>query len=242
VLQGLYSAAAGMAAQQQRIDAVANDVANVSTPGYKRQRIAFRDLAYVEQPGGRGVSAGAGAAVSDAGRSQRPGALQATGEPLDVAILGDGYLQVRRPDGTVGLTRQGALRIDPTGQVVTVTGDRLVPPLRIPGDVSPADVSIAADGRVSAGARQLGRIALVDVPAPQGLLAAGNSVMVPTAASGAVRATQGATIQQGTLETSNVDMADAMTELMEAQRAFTLASRAVQTQDQLLEIANGVRR
>jgi flagellar basal-body rod protein FlgG len=75
VLQGLYSAAAGMAAHQQRIDAVANDVANVSTPGYKRQRIAFRDLAYVEQPGGRGVAAGAGAAVSDAGRSQRAGAL-----------------------------------------------------------------------------------------------------------------------------------------------------------------------
>jgi flagellar basal-body rod protein FlgG len=230
-----------MAAQQQRIDAVSNDVANVSTAGYKRQRLSFRDLAYADAPTGNGVRAGAGAAVASAGRSQLAGAIESTGQPLDVAIEGDGFLAVRRPDGSTGLTRQGALRLAADRRLVTANGDRLIPDVTIPQDVAPEDVSIATDGTVTGAGRTLGRIELRTVPAPAGLLSAGGSVLVPTDASGAPRAAAG-TVRQGALERSNVDMADAMVELMEAQRSYTLASRAIQTQDQLLEIANGVKR
>ena len=241
MLQGLYSAAAGMAAQQQRIDAVSNDVANVSTAGYKRQKLAFRDLAYQEAATGNGVQVGAGAAVTSVGRSQAAGTIEPTGQPFDLAIAGDGYLPVRRPDGQLGLTRQGALQLNADRQLVTARGDRIVPDITIPRDVDVADVTIGADGTVTAQGRAIGRIVLRDVPAPQGLVSIGESVLVPSQASGAPRAATG-TLQQGALERSNVDMSEAMVDLMEAQRSYSLASRALQTQDQLMEIANGVKR
>jgi flagellar basal-body rod protein FlgG len=241
VLQGLYSAAAGMAAQQQRIDALSNDVANVNTAGYKRQRLDFRDLAYQDVPTGNGVRAGSGAAVTSAGRSMAGGQIETTGQALDVAIEGDGFIPVRRADGSTALTRSGALRINAERQLVTATGERVVPAITIPQDAALDDVSIARDGTVSALGRPLGRIQLQDVPAPQGLLAAGDNLVVPTEGSGAPRNATG-TLRQGALERSNVDIATAMTELLEAQRSYTMASRVIQTQDQLMEIANGVKR
>ena len=242
MLEGLYSAAAGMAAQQQRLDAVSNDIANVSTAGYKKQRLAFRDLAYVAAPTGNGVRAGAGAALTAIGRSSAPGALLRTDGPLDVAVAGDGFLAVTRADGTQALTRSGALRVNAARELVTAGGERLQPPVRLPADVEPAHVAIAPDGAVTAQGRALGRIQLLDVPAPQGLLSVGDSTFVATEASGATRAAGGAALRQGVLEGSNVDLADAMVDMMDAQRSYTLASRAIQTQDQLLEIANGVKR
>ncbi len=242
MLEGLYSAAAGMAAQQQRIDAVSNDIANVSTTGYKRTRLSFRDLAYAAQSTGNDVRAGAGAATAWASRSQTAGSIEETGQPFDVAIVGDGFLQIRRPDGQTALTRSGSLRMDADRQLVTVNGDRLVPPVEIPADVAASDVTIGPDGAVTApGGRALGQITRRDVPAPAGLQDVGGSVAIPTQASGAVRNANG-TIEQGALERSNVDMADTMTSLVEAQRAYSMASRALQTQDQLMEIANGVKR
>src|SRR6201989_325272 len=109
MLEGLYSAAAGMRAQQQRMDSVASDLANVNTNGYKRERVAFRDLLYVRDASGR-VQSGAGAAATTIGRGFAQGALRETGNPLDVAIQGSGFLQVRRADGTNALTRDGSLR------------------------------------------------------------------------------------------------------------------------------------
>jgi flagellar basal-body rod protein FlgG len=222
---------------------VSNDIANVSTTGYKRTRLSFRDLAYAAESTGSDVRAGAGAAATWASRSDVAGSIETTGQPLDVAIVGNGFLQVRRADGQIGLTRHGALRLNADRQLVTANGDRLEPPVAIPADVAAADVSIGSDGAVTAkGGRALGRIALRDVPAPAGLQDVGGSVSVPTQASGAVRNANGATIQQNALERSNVDMAETMTSLVEAQRAYSLASRALQTQDQLMEIANGVKR
>ena len=245
MLEGLYSAAAGMAAQQQRIDAVSNDIANVSTAGYKKTRLAFRDLAYAAEPTGNNVRAGAGSATAWASRSQNPGAIQQTEQPLDVAIVGNGYLQVRRPDGRTGLTRQGALHLNNERELVTVAGDRLIPNVKVPADVDVNDLAIGPDGTISApgaaGPLALGKITLRDVPAPAGLQDIGQSVAVPTAASGATRAATG-TLQQHALEQSNVDMADEMTELVEAQRAYSMTSKVIQTQDQLMEIANGVKR
>lgn len=232
-----------MATQQQRIDAVSNDVANVSTAGYKGTKLAFRDLAYREAETGNGVRAGAGSAALDMGRTSAAGAIEITERPLDVAIQGNGFIPVRRPDGTEALTRNGALQVNAQRQLVTNTGDYVVPAITIPADADETKLAIAKDGTVTAGDRTLGRIQLRTVPAPGQLQPVGDSLFVATPGSGAVRnAGADATLQQGALEGSNVDMASAMVDLMEAQRAYSMASRAVQTQDQLMEIANGVRR
>lgn len=236
---GLYSAAAGMAAQQTWLDALSNDIANVDTDGYKGVRVAFRDLAYEQE---RGVSIGAGAAAVDGGRSFQQGALEETGQPLQLAIDGRGFFQVRRADGTTALTRSGVFQVDAQGAVVTATGARLLPPLTLPQGVTPEAVSIAGDGNVVANGQQLGRIQLVDVPAHSGLMPGGDNLFVPTARSGAPRAAGRSQVRQGFVERSNVDIGDAMVDMVQAQRGFELQSRVIKIQDQLLEIANGLRR
>jgi flagellar basal-body rod protein FlgG len=241
MLEGLYTAAAGMAAQQQRMDALSNDVANTNTAGYKRVRIGFRDLVY-QQDGGSGVRTGSGAAATQIGRGYEQGAFQQTGEPFDMAIGGEGYFQVRRADtGQTALTRNGSFRLDATGQLVTADGDRLVPPIQIPRGVDAKTVNIGPDGTVAAGGRRIGQIQLVTVPAPTGLSAQGSGYFQVTAASGGIRRAGGATIEQGVLEASNVDLADAMVDMMDAQRSYSMASKAIHMQDQMMEIANGVK-
>ena len=240
MLEGLYSAAAGMTAQQQRMDTLANDVANVNTTGYKHTRVAFRDLLYTQDRAGV-VSSGAGAAATAVGRGFAQGALRETGSKLDVAIEGDGFLQVRRADGTTALTRDGSLRLDPNGRLTTQRGELLQAAITVPAGTNEADISIAADGTVSAANRQLGRIQLVTVRAPQALQSAGDSLFVATAASGPAQAMPAGRMVQGALESSNVDLADAMTQMMESQRSFQMASKAVQMQDQMLQIANQVK-
>jgi flagellar basal-body rod protein FlgG len=246
MLEGLYSAAAGMAAQQQRIDGVANDLANASTTGYKHVRIGFRDLLYNAQGGSAGptVLAGAGAAAGFIGRSQGQGALQTTDQPLDVAIQGPGFFQVKRPDGSLALTRDGSLRLDADGRLTTNDGMILQPPITVPRGTSADKLSIAGDGTVRAGAgRPLGRIELVTVPAPDGLQPLGGNLFAANAASGQTTpAGNDSTLRQGALEASNVDVGDAMVDMIDAQRSFQLASKAIQMQDQMLEIANQVKR
>jgi flagellar basal-body rod protein FlgG len=240
MLEGMYSAAAGMAAQQQRMDALAGDVANVNTNGYKQTRVAFRDLLYARDASGR-VSSGAGAGATVVSRSLAEGPLRETGNPLDVAIDGDGFLQVRRADGSLALTRDGELRLDARGRLGTQRGELVQPPITLPAGTEATDVTIGPDGTVSARGRAVGRIRVVTVPAPDGLRPAGDSLFVATAASGAPRATGAMRLLQGQTEASNVDVADAMAGMMEAQRGFQLSSRAVQIQDQLLQIANQVK-
>lgn len=244
MLEGLYSAAAGMNAQQQRLDAIANDVANVSTAGYKRLRVGFRDLVYQEAGAGAraGVTTGNGVAVDLIGRSLAQGALRRTERSLDVSISGGGYLQVRTPDGRVALTRDGNLHAGPDGRLRTSSGATLEPPVTIPADVAESDITIAPDGAVSAAGRPAGRISIVNVGAPSGLISVGDNLFLPTAASGATAAAAGSRLEQGSLESSNVDIADSMVDMIDAQRALQLASRAVQIQDQVLEVANGLKR
>lgn len=245
MLSGLYSAAAGMAAQQRRIDGVANDLANTSTPGYKHVRVGFRDLLYGQQSGaGETVLAGAGAAASFIGRGQGQGPLMPTEQPLDLALQGPGWFQVRRADGTLALTRDGSFRLDADGRLTTKDGNVVVPEIRVPRGTSAEEVAIGADGDVRVDGRQIGRIALVTVPAADGLLALGGNLFATSAASGdATPLTGGATtIRQGMLEGSNVDVGDAMVDMIDAQRSFQLASKAIQMQDQMLEVANQVKR
>jgi flagellar basal-body rod protein FlgG len=245
MLEGMYSAAAGMAAQQQRLDAVSNDIANVNTTGYKRVRVAFRDLVYTPEwlASQRGVTEGAGAAATTVGRGSAQGSFQRTDEPLDVAVTGQGFLRMKRADGTDVLTRDGDLRIDDQGRLTSQRGDLVQPPIKVPPGTDPSKLSIAENGSVTLDGTELGRIAIVTVPSPDGLQAVGDNGFAPTPQSGTIRAAAaGTTLQQGVLEMSNVDMGDAMTEMLESQRAYEMASKAIQAQDRQAEIANGIKR
>jgi flagellar basal-body rod protein FlgG len=241
MLEGLYSAASGMEAQQQQFDAISNDMANVDTPGYQSTIIGFHDLLYSSGDYGSNVATGAGAQAEQMGYDQTQGAIQQTGQPLDVAIDGQGYLEVRRQDGTIGLTRNGALQLNDKRQLTTQTGLLVQPPITVPAGVDPSQVSISPDGTVQAGSQKLGKLSLVDVPAPDGLQADGDSVFTATAASGPLRAAKGASLQQGALEGSNVNLGEEMSKMMAAQQQYSMGSQAIQYQAQMLQIANEIK-
>jgi flagellar basal-body rod protein FlgG len=245
MLEGLNSAAAGMAAQQQRLDAVANDLANANTTGYKHVRVGFRDLVYTQtgRSLAQGPRTGAGAAAVDAGRGFSQGALQRTEQPLDVALQGPGFLRVRLADGRQALTRDGSLHVDGAGKLTTSTGALVQPAITIPKGIDADRVAIGPDGAVRAAGRLVGRIDIVSVRSPRGLDPVGDNAFLATPESGPVgRAPAGTTLTQDALEMSNTDVADAMVAMIESQRAFQLTSKAIQTQDQMWEIANGVKR
>jgi flagellar basal-body rod protein FlgG len=244
MLEGMYTAAAGMAAQQSRLDAVANDLANASTTGYKHVRVAYRDLAYTQGTSGAttAVRVGSGAAATMIGRDNGQGAFQETGRNLDVAVEGLGYIQVR--SGTQrSLTRDGNLQIDGQGRLAMQDGALLDPPVTLPRGSTEDQVDIGADGTVSVAGKVAGKITLVNVANPAGLDGGADNRFQATAASGAVSAAPRTTaLRTGVLEGSNVDMGEAMTDMMDAQRSFELASKAIQMADQVQEIANGIKR
>jgi flagellar basal-body rod protein FlgG len=245
MLEGLRTAAAGMAAQQQKLDAVANDLANANTTGYKHLRVGFQDLLY-EQAGrssATGVRTGTGAAAVDMGRGFDQGALKNTGNPLDVAIEGEGFLKVRLPDGRQALTRDGELQIDGNGRLETSTGSLIQPAITVPAGTTSDQISIGKDGAVTAAGRSIGKLQLVTVRSEMGLQSVGDNAFVTTAASGPARnAPASSTLSQGALEASNTDMAQAMVDMIDAQRTYQMTSKAIQTADNMMEIANGVKR
>jgi flagellar basal-body rod protein FlgG len=246
VLEGMYTAAAGMAAQQTRLDAVSADLANVDTTGYKSARVAFRDLVYDDFQGygaAKGVTIGAGSAATSIGRSTAQGALQDTKRSLDVALNGPGFMQVKLADGSKALTRDGNLQVSADGRLSLRTGQLIEPAIKVPAGANEDAIVIKGDGTVSYNNTKLGQITLVNVPAPAGLQGGPDNTFVATKASGATRAADKSTIlTQGTLEGSNVDAATAMTGMIEAQRAFQMASKAITTQDEILQIANQVKK
>jgi flagellar basal-body rod protein FlgG len=246
MLEGMYTAAAGMAAQQTRLDAVSSDLANVDTTGYKHARVAFKDLVYDDGSGqgaAKGVQIGSGSAATVIGRSMQPGDMQNTGQPLDVGITGSGYIQVKLSDGRTALSRDGDLQADSQGRLQLHTGELLDPPVKLPPGIDPAKVMIGTDGTVTAGNVKAGQITLVDVPAPGALQGGPNNTFIAGKSSGGTRpAGNGTIVQQGFLEGSNVDASTAMTDMIEAQRAFQLAGKAITTQDQILSIANQVKK
>ena len=244
MLEGMYTAAAGMAAQQSRLDAVANDLANASTTGYKRVRMAYRDLAYTEGTigGTNALRLGAGAAASMIGRDDREGSAQETGDPLDVLIEGRGFIQVKL-DGKTLLTRDGHLQVDSQGRLATSDGALVDPPITFPKGTTPDQIAIGTDGTVTAAGKKLGQIRLVNVENPAGLDGGADNRFQATNVSGAVSAAPRTTVlRQGVLESSNVDVGDSMADMIDAQRSFELASKAIQVSDQAMEIANGVKR
>jgi flagellar basal-body rod protein FlgG len=241
MLEGLYSAAAGMEAQQEQLNAISNDIANVSTSGYKSERVAFSDLLYNPiNMAGTETTAGAGASAKVIGRSEAQGTLQETGNPLDLAIEGEGYFQVTRANGQKVLTRDGTFGVDANGAIVNSEGNQLVPPIKLPAGVSAKEVSIAPDGTVTAGTTKLGQIKLVTVTSPEHLLDDGGGELSVNANSGAVHPATGK-IHQGALEGSNVNIASAMAQMVTTQRNYQLTSTAIQDESQMMSIANQLR-
>ena len=245
MLEGLYSAATGMAAQQEQIDALANDMANMSTPGYQATRVGFHDLLYSTGGGSTGstVATGAGTAAQMIGRSQIQGSIQPTGRPLDVAIVGEGYIEVRRPDGTIGLTRNGVLQTDAQGRLTTSTGMLLQPPIKLPKGVAADQVTIGPDGTrrapaLASSARS--RWSPCRRPISCWPTATACSARRPRAVR--FGKPTGTTLQQGAVEASNVDVADTTVAMINAQQGYSMASKAISFEDQMLSIANQIKR
>ena len=246
MLEGLRTAAAGMKAQQFKLDAVSNDLANANTTGYKRQRVGFSDLLY-EQGGRPTISneaqVGTGSRAVSGGRTFEQGNLQQTGKTTDVAIQGPGFLKVKLADGRDALTRDGNLHIDNERNLVTSFGGTMSPAIKIPDGVAESEIAIGRDGTVLAKGQAVGRIQLANVRSPQNLESVGDNAFVATANSGpAVAAPASTLLKQGTLEASNTNMAQAMTDMIEVQRSFQMTSKALTMADQMASIANGVKR
>jgi flagellar basal-body rod protein FlgG len=254
VIRSLWISKTGLEAQQFNVDVIANNLANVSTNGFKRQRPVFEDLLYqtLRQPGAQssqqtqyptGLQIGTGVASLATVRIFTEGNLQQTGNSLDLAIEGRGFFQILLPDGTTAYTRDGAFQLDSQGQVVTNTGYQLQPAITIPADA--LSITIGADGTVSVTQpgsptpTQIGNIQLADFVNPPGLQAKGENLFLETASSGPPTVndpgTNGlGTLAQGFVETSNVSVTEELVNLITAQRAFEINSRAIRTSDEML--------
>lgn len=262
MIRALYSSASGMQAQQLNLDAISNNLANVNTAGFKRTRVDFQDLLYqtLRTPGSAGSQGTTIPTGIQVGHGTRPvatqrmfsqGDFQQTENQLDLVVEGAGFFQVLRPDGTTGYTRSGAFKKDGSGRVVTSDGFQIQPGLTVPNDAT--SITVGTDGTVSvtqAGqttAQQIGTLQLARFVNPAGLLSVGRSLFVPTQASGdAVVANPGTdgmgTLSQGFLEMSNVKVVDEMVAMITSQRAYEANSKAIQTADEMLSMANNMRR
>jgi flagellar basal-body rod protein FlgG len=169
------------------------------------------------------------------------GSLQRTEAPLDLAIEGPGFFELQRANGSTVLTRDGSFQLDSKGQIVSADGSVLQPPITLPAGVAAEQVKVASNGQVSADGRTLGTIAVVDVPAPNALLAAGNGQFTVTQASGAAAPVAGASVIQGALEGSNVDMGSEMAAMIDTQRSYQMGSSAVKIEGEMMSIANQLR-
>jgi flagellar basal-body rod protein FlgG len=248
-----------MEAQQQMIDVIANNIANVNTTAFKRSRANFEDLLYETIQGSRvetpqeeqtlgPVQIGMGTHLSAVMRLDTQGTPTQTGRTLDLAIQGDGYFQVQRPDGTIGYTRDGSFTLSDTGAVVTSDGYPLVPSLVIPSDAQ--NLAISTSGVVTitnTGGKttQLGRIDLARFVNSTGLEDLGQNQYGVTAASGepiqgAPMETNFGSILQGNLESSNVDIVQEMTDMITAQRAYEINAKAVQTSETMMDDTNAL--
>lgn len=257
MFRALHTAATGMLAEQTHIDVISNNMANVQTTGYRRMHAEFRDLVYTEMrsPGTRtsqgqivptGVMIGSGTRLAATEMSMTEGTLSPTGNPLDLAIEGNGFFQIRRPDGQLAYTRNGNFSLDPEGRLVTSEGMQVEPAINVPQGVTA--VNVGADGTVtvtmpSSGETQdIGRIELASFQNATGLEPMGRNMYRATTASGpALTAQPGneglGTVAQGMLEGSNVEVVTEMIDLISSQRAYELNNRVVQAADEMLRKA-----
>jgi flagellar basal-body rod protein FlgG len=255
MIRALSTAATGMEAQQTRLDVSANNIANVSTPGFKKGRAEFQDLMYqtLRAPGTAagqgartptGLQVGMGVRAVATQRMHSEGDLQQTGNPLDVAIEGNGFFPVRLPSGGLAYTRDGAFKLDAEGRLVTDDGYALASDIAVPPEAQ--GLSIGADGTVMATLAgdpepvELGKIELATFANPAGLMAQGKNLFTETQASGtAVSGAPGeggiGTLSQGTLELSNVKVVEEMIDLISGQRAYEVNARVIKAADEMLQ-------
>lgn len=254
MIRSLWIAKTGMEAQQMQLDNVSHNLANASTNGYKRQHAVFEDLMYqnLRQVGAAngegaqlptGLQVGLGVRTVATSRNFGQGNLQQTQNNLDLAVKGNGFFQIQLPDGTTGYTRDGAFKVDANGTVVTNNGFVLQPGITVPANATA--LTISQDGTVSAtvpgqvAPQNLGQLQLANFINPPGLEPLGGNLYAETAASGAPNAgatgTDGlGTVQQGFVETSNVNVVEELVAMIATQRAYELNSKAISTSDQML--------
>ncbi|MEO6874928.1 MAG: flagellar basal-body rod protein FlgG [Opitutaceae bacterium] len=250
----MYSAATGMEAQQLNLNTIANNLANVNTAGFKRSKIEFQDLLYQKPTRAAGADSGGGNLVptgTEVGNGTRvaatskvftQGQLTATGEKLDVAIQGDGFFEVQKPDGTIGYTRDGSFKLNAQGQVVTIDGMPVLSGFQpIPSNAGA--VTIAENGQVTVqtpSGNTSFRLTLTRFANPSGLRSLGGNMYDETPASGAPEIGQAGeqgfgTTVQGYKESSNVNIVEEMVNLITAQRAYEINSKSIQTSDEMLQ-------
>jgi flagellar basal-body rod protein FlgG len=255
MMRSLWISKTGLDAQQTQLDVISHNLANVSTNGFKRQRGVFEDLLYqtFRQAGANssqqtqvptGLQLGTGVRPVSTGRIFTQGNLQQTSNSLDIAINGAGFFQIQMPDGTPSYTRDGSFSLDANGQVVTANGFLLQPGLTIPANTQ--TITIGQDGTVTAkvagqqNVQTIGTLQLANFINAQGLQSIGNNLYLETAASGTPQtATPGTNglglLNQGYVETSNVNVVEELVAMIQTQRAYEINSKSIQTSDQMLQ-------
>lgn len=255
MIRSLWISKTGLDAQQTQMDVIANNLANVSTNGFKRTRAVFEDLLYqnIRQPGAQssqqtqlpsGLQLGTGVRSVATERNFTQGNLQQTNNNKDVAIQGDGFFQVLLPDGATAYTRDGSFQIDNQGQLVTASGYAVQPAIIIPADAT--SLTVGRDGTVSitqagsANTTEVGALQLATFINPAGLMSKGENLYVETSASGNANTntpgTNGAgTLSQGFVETSNVNVVEELVNMIQTQRAYEINSKSITTSDQMLQ-------
>lgn len=255
MMRALSTAATGMQAQQLNVDTIANNLANVNTPSFKKTRVRFQDLMYQDlRPAGdparlgppSELAIGHGTKLAATERSYQQGSTEQTNNPLNLLVEGDGFFQVRKTDGSVGYTRDGSFYVSADGAIVNSDGLYLEPQIVIPDDVR--QLFVSQDGMVSVNfvdsndQEDIGQIELARFMNPAGLESRGRNLFAPTPASGAPHlGTPGVegigTVLSGFLEGSNVEVVEEMVALITAQRAYEINSRSIQTADEMLSSA-----
>jgi flagellar basal-body rod protein FlgG len=256
----MRTSASGMAAQQRMIDVIANNLANVNTTAFKRSRVSFEDVLYETLEGSRVVNyqgsqtvapvqVGKGVRVGAILRLESQGSPEVTQRPLDVAIEGEGFFQVQRPDGSTAYTRDGSFTISDQGQLTTSDGYLVLPGFTIPADAS--GVSISANGTVSVqqanatSSVELGRLEMARFLNPSGMLAIGQNLLQSTPASGEpvlgfAQDENFGQLTQGSLESSNVEIVTEMTDMIAAQRAYEINAKAIRTAEDMMSATNDI--
>lgn len=261
-MRSLSIGATGMLAQQLNVEVISHNIANMNTTAFQRRRAEFQDLLYqnFRRVGANssdagtivpaGVQVGLGVRTAAVYRITEQGNLTLTENPLDVAINGNGYFQITLPNGSTAFTRAGSLQLNASGEIVTVDGFTVQPGLTVPPNA--IDVTINASGEVLASIdgqttpSNVGQFSLATFPNEAGLIAVGDNLFLETPASGgAVTGVPGSTgfgtLQQGFLETSNVNVVEEITNLITAQRAYEMNSKVIETSDQMLQTASNIR-
>ena len=254
----MWIAKTGLDAQQMRMSVISNNLANVNTTGFKRDRASFEDMLYqnLRQPGAQvganaqsptGLMMGTGVRIVATEKTHTQGSFVSTKNALDLAVQGDGFFQILQPDGTTAYTRDGSFKLSATGQVVTANGAVLQPAITVPNNVN--SISVGQDGTVSVeiggggGTQVIGQLQLARFVNPAGLQSLGANLLRETQSSGAPQVNQPGVagtgqLQQGSLEASNVNVVEEMVNMIETQRAYEINSKAISAVDGMLRFLN----